>query len=55
MQFIAREVKRFNLIPFSREACEEIVEKGRRRSNKKDALTARFRPLISIIKTAAQL
>jgi len=55
VQFIAQEIKRFNLIPFSREACEEIVEEGRRRSNKKDALTTRFRPLISIIKTAATL
>jgi Lon-like ATP-dependent protease len=55
VQFIAQEVKRFNLIPFSREACEEIIEEGRRRSNKKDALTTRFRPLISIIKTAAIL
>ncbi len=55
VQFIAQEVKRFNLLPFSREACEEIVEEGRRRSNKRDALTTRFRPLISIIKTAATL
>jgi len=55
VQFVAQEVKRFNLPPFNREACEEIVEEGRRRSNKKDALTARFRPLISIIKTAATL
>jgi len=55
VQFIAQEIKRFNLIPFSREACEEIVEEGRRRSNKKDALTTRFRPLIAIIKTAATL
>jgi Lon-like ATP-dependent protease len=55
VQFIAQESKRFNLIPFSREACEEIVEEGRRRSNKKDALTTKFRPLISIIKTAATI
>jgi Lon-like ATP-dependent protease len=55
VQFIAQEVKRFNLIPFSREACQEIVEEGRRRSNKRDALTTKFRPLISIIKTAATL
>lgn len=55
VQFIAQEAKRFNLTPFSREACEEIVEEGRRRSNKKDALTTKFRPLISIIKTAATL
>jgi Lon-like ATP-dependent protease len=55
IQFIAQEVKRFNLAVFSREACTEILEEGRRRSNKKDALTTRFRPLISIIKTAATL
>ena len=55
VQFIAQEVKRFNLIPFSEEACEEIVEEGRRRSDKKDALTTRFRPLIAIIKTASTL
>ncbi len=55
VQFIAQEVKRFNLLPFSRGACSEIVDEGRRRSNKRDALTTRFRPLISIIKTAATL
>jgi Lon-like ATP-dependent protease len=55
VQFIAQEVKRFNLIPFSRDACIEIVEEGRRRSSKRDALSTRFRPLISIIKTAATL
>jgi lon-related putative ATP-dependent protease len=55
VQYIAQEIKRFNLPPFSRKACEEIVNEGRRRSNKNDALTTRFRPLISIIKTAATL
>ena len=55
VQFIAQEVRRFHLIPFGREACEEIVDEGRRRSNKRDALTTKFRPLISIIKTAATL
>jgi lon-related putative ATP-dependent protease len=55
LQFIAQEAKRFNLIPFSRDACGEIVEEGRRRSNKRDTLTTRFRPLISIIKTSATL
>jgi Lon-like ATP-dependent protease len=55
VQFIAQEVKRFNLIPFSRDACIEIVEEGRRRSSKRDALSTRFRPLISILKTAATL
>lgn len=55
MSIVAQEVKRFNLPPFSRDACQEVVEEGRRRSNKRDALTTRFRPLISIIKTAATL
>jgi Lon-like ATP-dependent protease len=55
VQFIAQEAKRFNLIPFCRDACSEIVEEGRRRSNKRDCLATRFRPLISIIKTAATL
>jgi len=55
VQFIAQEAKRFNFPPFSRAACREIMEEGRRRSNKKDALTTRFRPLISIVKTAATL
>lgn len=55
VQFIAQEVKRFNLVPFSRDAVIEIIEEGRRRSNKRDALSTRFRPLISIVKTAAML
>jgi Lon-like ATP-dependent protease len=55
VQFVAQEVRRFNLAPFTREACQEIAEEGRRRSNKKDALSTRFRPLISIIKTAGTL
>jgi len=54
LQFIAQEINRFHLIPFSREACEEIIDEGRRRSNK-NALTTKFRPLISIIKTAGTL
>jgi len=55
VQFIAQEVSRFRLIPFSREACEEIIDEGRRRSNKKDTLTTKFRPMIAIVKTAATL
>ncbi len=55
VQFIAQEVSRFRLIPFTREACEEIIDEGRRRSNKKDGLTTKFRPMIAIIKTAATL
>jgi len=55
VQFISQETKRFNLMPFSREACIAVVDEGRRRSNKKYALTTKFRPLISIIKTASVL
>jgi len=55
VQFIAQEVKRFNLIPFSREACIEVTEEGRRRSGKNDALSVRFRGIITIVKTAATL
>ena len=55
VQFIAQEVSRFRLLPFSREACEEIIDEGRRRSNKKDALSTKFRPMISLVKTAATL
>jgi len=55
IQFIAQETTRFHLPPFSREACIELVNEGRRRSNKREALTTKFRPLISLIKTAAIL
>jgi len=55
VQFVAQEVSRFRLLPFSREACEEIIDEGRRRSNKKDALSTKFRPMISLVKTAATL
>jgi Lon-like ATP-dependent protease len=55
VQFIAQEASRFHLVPFSREACEEIIDEGRRRSDKKDALTTKFRPMIALIKTAATL
>ena len=55
VQFVAQEGSRFHLIPFSRGACKEIVDEGRRRSNKKDALTTKFRPMIAIVKTAATL
>ncbi len=55
VQFIAQEVSRFRLHHFTREACEEIVDEGRRRSNKNDALSTKFRPMISIVKTAATL
>jgi len=55
VQFIAQEIKRFRLIPFSREACIELISEGRRRSGYRDRLTTKFRPMISIIKTAGTL
>lgn len=55
VQFIAQESSRFHLLPFSREACIEIIEEGRRRSNKRDSLTTKFRPLIAILRTAGTL
>jgi Lon-like ATP-dependent protease len=55
IQFISQEVNRFNLLPFTRNACIEVIEEARRRSNRRDTLVAKFRPLISIIKTASVL
>jgi len=55
VQFIAQECERFKLLPFSREACIEVIEEARRRSGKRDALSTKFRPLISIIKTSSVL
>jgi len=55
VQFIAQEAQRFRLPPFSREACTAIINEGRQRSGKRDTLTNKFRPLISIVKTAAQV
>jgi len=55
VQFISQEVSRFHLPPFTRDACIEIIEEGRRRSGKREALSTKFRPLISVIKTAGTL
>ena len=55
VQFIAQELKRFRMPAFNREACEELTKEGRRRSGSRDRLTTKFRPLISIIKTAGIL
>lgn len=55
VQFIAQEVSRFHLMPFSREACEELINEGRRKSGFNKKLTTKFRPMISIIKTASVL
>ncbi|MGD2201528.1 MAG: AAA family ATPase, partial [Candidatus Bathyarchaeota archaeon] len=37
VQFIAQEAERFRLPPFSRGACEEIVNEGRRRTDRRGA------------------
>lgn len=55
VQFISQEVNRFNLLPFTRSACIEVIEEARRRSTRRETLTAKFRPLISILKTASVL
>lgn len=55
VQFISQEISRFNLLPFSRKACIEVVEESRRKSGRKDRLVTKFRPMISIIKTASIL
>jgi len=55
IQFISQEIKRFYLLPFSREACEELINEGRRKSGFNNKLTTKFRPMISIIKTASIL
>jgi Lon-like ATP-dependent protease len=55
VQFMAQEIKRFNLLPFSREACIAVVEEAMRRSGRNDQLTCKFRPMIGTVKTASVL
>jgi Lon-like ATP-dependent protease len=55
VQFIAQEIKRFNLIPFSRDACIASIDEARRKSGKNSRLTCKFRPMISVVKTASVL
>jgi len=55
VQFITQEASRFKLLPFTRQACIEILEEARRKSGRKDRLTCIFRPMISVIKTASVL
>jgi Lon-like ATP-dependent protease len=55
VQFIAQEAKRFNLLPFNREACMMVIGEARRRADKSDQLTCKFRPLISVLKTSSIL
>jgi Lon-like ATP-dependent protease len=55
VQFIAQEVKRFHLLPFSRDACLAIIDEFRKKSGKIRMLSCKFRPMIGIIKTASVL
>jgi Lon-like ATP-dependent protease len=55
IQFMAQEIKRFNLLPFNRDACMAIIEEARRKSGRKDRLTCYFRQMITVIKTASIL
>ena len=55
VQFISQETKRFNLLPASKEACISIIGEARRKSGRNDRLTCKFRPMISVIKTASVL
>jgi len=55
VQFIAQECQRFGLLPFSKGACMMVIDEARRRSGSRDKLTTKFRPMISILKTAGQL
>lgn len=55
VQFISQEVKRFHLLPVSRDACIAIIEEAIRRSGKNNTITCKFRPIIGTIKTASIL
>jgi Lon-like ATP-dependent protease len=55
VQFMSQEIKRFHLLPFSRDACIAVIEEAVRRSGKNDTITCKFRPMIGVIKTASVL
>lgn len=56
IQFIAQEVKADNKIKhFTPEACELIIQEARRRADKGDKLTTRFRELGGIIRAAGDI
>ena len=55
IQFMAQEIKRFNLLPLSRDACIAVIEEAMQRSGRNDQLTCKFRPMIGIVKTSSVL
>jgi len=55
VQFISQEVKRFHLLPLSRDACIAVIEEAIRKSGKNNMITCKFRPMIGTIKTASVL
>ncbi len=56
IQFIAQEIKSDKKIPhFTPEACELIVQEARRRADKGDKLTTRFRELGGIIRASGDI
>lgn len=55
VQFISQEVKRFHLLPLSRDACIAVIEEAIRKSGKNNTITCKFRPMIGTIKTASVL
>ena len=55
VQFISQEIKRFHLLPLSRDACMAVIEEAIRRSGKNNTITCKFRPMISVIKTSSVL
>jgi Lon-like ATP-dependent protease len=56
IQFIAQEIKKDGKIPhFDREACELIIQEARKRANRKNALSIRFRELGGIIRAAGDI
>lgn len=55
-QFIAQEVKKDGKIPhFDREACMVILEEAKKRANRKNALSIRFRELGGIVRAAGDI
>lgn len=55
IQFICQEIQRFHLLPFDRKACIALIDEARKKSGFADKLITKFRPMISVIKTASIL